>query len=553
MSNARPCSVAALALLTLGSLYSTGCKQEEVAPRTSGKALVKSQARDLYESPDGAWVATLADTAPTTEPGAPQDIFLGALWLVPADESSPRRLGGEVANLPGKVLFSQDSAYIGFLASYSVRQGAGELRLARTTGGEVTSLADGVTYFAFSADGAWIAWISDGTLSLRRTEGGPVTRVTDGVLLVEFGPKSTPSAGRLLIKRSVRAGGALLLDDLATGKLTAIARGVTDFAFSPTGDGFAFQGAGLLPPNAIQRPTEIGSPKISSPDAPGLYRVLDQEAPRLLTPQTVSVFRFSPAGARIAFLTPPISGPAGDLFVSDSGPATRVATRVSDMLFAPDGSVVFIGNFSAGLNAGTLGVLPPTGPVQEIAQNVAQFSLSPRGNWILATQQVFQNGSMSYGFGVRRVQAPPTEKLRILDNGISRFVADPDEKRVAFSAHCVDAGKACSLYVADFADLHKPEQVATRIAAFDFAPNGMLVVASRRDPKSAGRILFSLGFMAPLANAPIQTLDDQVAGEFVLAGPARKRVIYLVDERGREGVYAAEMGQPPAVPPPAAK
>jgi hypothetical protein len=210
--------------------------------------------------------------------------------------------------------------------------------------------------------------------------------------------------------------------------------------------------------------------------------------------------------------------------------------------------VVFIGSFSQGLNAGTLGVLPPSGAVQEIGQNVAQFSLSAKGNWILATQQVFQNGSMSYGFGVRRVSAPQTEKLRILDNGISRFTSDPEEKRVAFSAHCLDAGKACSLYVADFADLQKPQQIATRVAAFDFAPHGMVVVTSRRDATSAGRILLALGFQAPVPNAPIETLDDQVAGDFVLVGPGHNRVIYLVNERGREGVYASDLGQPPPVP-----
>src|SRR6185312_4663510 len=129
-----------------------------------------------------------------------------------------------------------------------VRQGVGELRLAATKGGTVESLGDGVSFFAFSNDGAHLGWITEGVLNLRPVAGGQPTRITDGVSLIEFGPAGTSAAGQLLVKRSLQAGGALLMEDLATGHLTAIARGVTDFGFSPIGDGYAFQAIGLLRP-----------------------------------------------------------------------------------------------------------------------------------------------------------------------------------------------------------------------------------------------------------------------------------------------------------------
>jgi hypothetical protein len=59
--------------------------------------------------------------------------------------------------------------------------------------------------------------------------------------------------------------------------------------------------------------------------------------------------------------------------------------------------------------------------------------------------------------------------------------------------------------------------------------------------------------MRPEAHAPIQTLDDRMTGQFALAGPDKRRVVYLVDERGREGLYQTALTQPPAPLPVAQK
>ena len=67
---------------------------------------------------------------------------------------------------------------------------------------------------------------------------------------------------------------AVPLGKQATGKLLAVARGVTVFGFAPTGDGFAFQGAALLPAGAVEKPIDAASGHGLGADAPGLYRVV---------------------------------------------------------------------------------------------------------------------------------------------------------------------------------------------------------------------------------------------------------------------------------------
>jgi hypothetical protein len=516
-------------------------------PRVSGTQLLKSPVANLYESADGAWVATLASPEATSEPGAPKDIQLGSLWLIPADKSPPRRLGGEVSNLAGSVLFSADSAFIAFVGGYSVRHGAGALRLARTAGGEVEELGDGVTFFSFSPNSEWIAWVSDGVLSLRRTASGPAKRVTDGVSVVEFGPKGTPAAGSMLIKRSARKGGALLLDDLPTGKLTAIARGATAFGFAPNGEGLAFECTALLPPTEVERRIDVASSRPTGPDAPGLYRIIGHDAPRRLTTEPVTDFKFSPVGTRLAYLSLPSGAPTGDLFATDGATPARVATKVSQMQFAADGSLVLLGSYDAGGSRGTLGISPPKGDLVQVAENVRQFSVSPKGGYIFYSQDIYRDGALSIGFAIHKLGAVPAAKPDIIDEGVFGYSTEPNDARLAYKAHCTDSGKSCNLFIADLAKGGKAEQLAGAIEGFEFGPEGMVVVSTRREADLTGRLIFALGYQRIVPNAPALTLDDNMSGEFALVGSSHHRVVYLVNEPGREGVYAADLREPPPV------
>ena len=80
----------------------------------------------------------------------PQDILLGALTIVPVAGGKASKIGNDVPNLPGKVVYSKDGSHVACVAGFSVLHDIGELKVAKVATGETESLADGVTYFGFS-------------------------------------------------------------------------------------------------------------------------------------------------------------------------------------------------------------------------------------------------------------------------------------------------------------------------------------------------------------------------------------------------------------------
>jgi hypothetical protein len=129
------------------------------------------------------------------------------------------------------------------------------------------------------------------------------------------------------------------------------------------------------------------------------------------------------------------------------------------------------------------------------------------------------------------------------------YTLDEAETKLAYKAHCIDEGRTCSLLVADLEKDTPPTLLAARVGAFEFAPGGLAVITSRPAAKLSGKLFFSLGTV-PLTvpqgakTAPITVLDDQVAGDFVLVGEGGKRIAYVIDEPGREGVGIVNLPSP---------
>lgn len=544
------------ALLMCALFAAAGCASKEV-PHVRGRTLLSAPAKELWVAPGGLTVATLTEASASGERGAPPDVLLGALTVVPVSGGAPRRVGGAVSNLPGSIAFSRDGQYLAFVAGYSIANANGELRLARLSGGEPEVLGTGVTFFAFSPAGDLVAWVSDGDLSVRPVAGGPVRRVATGVSLAQFGPAGTPAEGRLLVKRSVRVDGALLSYELASGKLTALARGVGAFGWSPGGDALAFHADALLAPAAVEPASRFAR---QGEDDSGLYLQLGLGRPRRVHAEGASEFKFSPKGRRLAFVTPPASGAStGDLYVVDgAGVPTKVAPRVAQFVFAQDGSLALLGAYDRSASAGTLGVFPPEGALVEVARSVRQFSVTPQGRFVLFLHGVVRNTTYSLGLAVYRLGAPQGEKFRDIDHGVTGYLVDAAEKRLAYKARCIDEGKSCSLFVADLQTPGPPTMLVSRVTAFEFAPDAeqLVVAASRPAAKLSGKLLFGLGTvptsLPPGAKwAQVALLDETVTGEFALAGADGRQVVYLVDEQGREGVGVVPLGagvRPAAAP-----
>lgn len=525
-----------LATFSLILMAATACTKE--VPRvTRGTRLVEGAVTGLYRSPGGDAVATLVDAQPARDPGAPRDLVTGSLHLASTTGSGSQRLGGGVTNLPDALAFSPDGRWLAFLSGYSIPRARGELQLVKVPDGQPETLAPAVSFYAFSADGSQIAWVADGQLFLRPVSGGEAKVVTEGVATVEFGPKDTPASRTLLIRRGLQSGGTLLAYDIASGTLRAIARGTRTFAFAPNGD-IAFQAESLLKPDQFALESVLARKAGDAPGAPALYLASGQNAKRL-SDESVTEFRFSSDGGRLAFLTPPRLGqPAGDLWLFDGQETKRVTTRVQSFSFGRDGSLVLLGAWEASASAGTLGVYSAAGDLREIARTVKQFTLSPKGGTVLFSQLVPINGVYSLGLSLQAIDAPADATPRQVGVGVYGYTVDANEQHLAYKSNCLEDAKACTLYVTDLGPAGDSRELARRVAAFEFIPgrSDLAVVTSRHAGKHDPRLVYTLATASMSPGKDLTLLDDRMTGHFLVA---KDRLVWLVSEEGREGLYAA--------------
>ncbi len=519
------------------------------APRVRGTTLISGKASEIWVAPGGRVVATLVGAESSGVTGAPAGLHLGSLTVVDVAGGTPRRLGGGVSNLPGSLLYSSDGKVLGFIAEYDVKSASGELRLVPTAGGTVQTIADGVTFFGFSPHGDQLAYISNGDLYLR-PPAGPSRRIASNVFLFQFGPKDTLAEDTLLIHRSYETDGALLSYDLKTAKLTAIAQGVQVFHWSPAGDALAFNAQGLLAPTDTQGPSVFGDKK-RGPRAPGLYVRWQGAAPVRVTETMAQDFKLSPVGGRIAYATPPGFSTTGDLWVAGRhAQPKKVAEKVEKFQFGRDGSLAVLGAWVQSAEAGTLGLLPPTGPLLEVARSVRQVFVTPHGRQMLYLHGIKQGHGWALELADRPFGVARTVEPREIDTAISGYAFDASETHLAYKAHCMDSD-TCELFVVDLTRPGRPVKLADSVAAFQYVPkaNELAVIASREAGHLTGRMLYSLTLM-PLtvpsgsATASMAVLDDDMTGEFAFAGPNKREVVYLVDEKGREGLDRASLDQP---------
>lgn len=532
--SARP-SVLLLCLFALFSLF--GCKKD-VERVQRGTRLVEGSTLGLYRSPNGSHVATLTDAQRVREPGAPEDLRLGSLHLAQLPEGPARRLGGGVSNLPNALLFSSDGTWLAFLSSYSLQRARGDLQLVRTSSDAAPeTLGLGVSYYVISADSAHIAWVSDGELWLRALSGGEARLVTQGVSMMAFAPPTATTATKLIIKRSQKAGGALLAYDLATRSLHALARDTRHFAIGPNGS-IAFQAEALLAGSDTGLESVLKR-KQPEAQAPALFLARADERPERISDEPVTEFRFSEDGERLAFLTPPRLGQtAGEVWVHDGKTTRRTVARAAAFEFAYNGELVVLAAWEPSASAGTLGVAALDGTLREVARNVKQFTLSPGRHTILFSHLVPTGGTYAMALSLQGIDAPDGTAPREVGVGVYGYAVDKTEKHLAYKAECLDQGKACTLFVTGLGAADDTRTLGKRVAAFDFLPgrNELGVVFSRHREKYDPTLLYELATVS-LGAAPVTTrLDDQMSGDFLPTGGA---LAWIVRESGREGLYAA--------------
>lgn len=519
-------SFIAVAIVAAAAL--AGCKTQGPPPyEGEGKAVALGPAREVIAAPVGDAVAWLADPAQALERGiaAPDHIYVGtATFGRPGGK--PVALGPGTSSGPGGFSFSPDGRWIGALTQWDFRNSRGSLVVGDVETGSVRPVAADTSFFAFSADGAWLAYVSGGTLYLQPAEGGESQRVTTEVATCEF----SPDGSALLARKRHLAGGQLVAYGIEDAKLRELGRNVADYRWSPDGERFAY----------TARAEEGGGYD--------LFVALAEGAPRKVG-SGVTSFLFSPQGEHLAFaggVSP--EKQLGDLFllIGDAKEPVQVGKDAMDYAFDPTGRrIAWLDGFRTQSRSGNLAWadVRSDAKAKRIAGDVPSYTWSPEGDALAFVQRVFQP---IFSIDLFLARLDEDEAVGIA-KGVFGYSFTPDGERLLFRTECIRNGRDCTLQSVPVDSPHsEPTSLTRRIYTYHLSPDGKwFLITYMRIQQDA----LDLAVIPADGSAPPKMIDRLVlpGTQFVGDPP---RIAYAVIEQDRLGVYQAEVLPQWLQPPP---
>jgi hypothetical protein len=460
-----------------------------------GHKLASGIARGLIAR-DGA-VAFLVDAGHPGEPGVPDDLLAGDLWL------DARRVGAGVSTKEGAYAFAPRGAELAWLARWQFREGIGELWTA-SPASEPRRVAARVSSFAWSNAGA-LAWVGDDRVGI-----GERTVALRSVQAVQW----SPDGRHLAARAAASAGGKLWVIDAGTLAVREAALGTSDFAFGSSG---ALAALGPPPPGGGDRPLLVDGVRVAAATA----------------------FAFSPDGKELALLSTSAhpGESSGELYRLDRerGTPRLVASRVSDWRWDAAGDLLCLARYDLRARAGTLTVSRPGEAPREIAGKVQGFSTS--GRRVLYLAQAPQKGDFRLElWGVDLDTATPAPHR--IDEGVYGWQLSGEA--VYYKARCAGGPRTCSLLRAPFAG-GPAEQLAPEVAGFELSGDGSRILVER--PHRGAPRSVDLAVI-PAAGAPRNDLKffvEEADPSSLFADGAGKRVAYAVIAAGKGGVFLADV------------
>ena len=462
-----------------------------------GRKLASGLARGLVAR-DGA-VAFLLDAAHPDEPGVPDDLLAGDLWL------DDRKAGSGVSMQEGTYAFSPRGSELAFLARWRFREGEGELWVA-SSGGAPRQVAKAARAFAWSPRGE-LAFVGRDLLGF-----GERTVALSGVQGVAW----SPDGSRIAARASAAAGGTLWAVDPQSGSAREMAIATSDFAFAPDG---ALAALGTPPPNGGDRPLLIDGVRVAAATA----------------------FAFSPDGRELALLsTGKQPGEVtGDLYrlARPSGAPRLVASRVAEWRWGAAGDLLCLARYDARARAGTLTAAAPGGTAAEIAGKVQSFSVS--GRRVLYLVQAPEKGDFKLELWGVDLSTPRLEPRRF-DEGVYGWTLSPDGATLYYKARCAGGPRSCSLLRAPFAG-GAPEVLAADVSGFDLSRDGKRILVQQPHRGSARAV--DLAVISAAGDAPgrVKPFVEEVDPSSRFADDAGKRVVYAIVAAAKGGVFLADV------------
>src|SRR5690606_34723345 len=269
--------------LLVVALALAACKKAEPPPyQGKGRAIYRGPAREVIVAPDGGAIGWIADPVQAKEKGtnAPDHVYVGRATY-DTGSGDPVTLGDGVATTTkvGTFFFSPTGDHVGALTEWSFAHGEGTLVVGSTRGKGVRRVAPKVSFFAFSRDGKWLGYVSDGKFLVEPADGGQPVELTAEVATFEFSPDSQWVLAR---KRSVVGGQLMLARRDGADPARPLASRVNEYKWSPDGRRIAYTTRG-----------EEGGSDLFVLDINGTARRVGKGVP---------TFAFSPRAKHLAFI-----------------------------------------------------------------------------------------------------------------------------------------------------------------------------------------------------------------------------------------------------------
>ncbi|AKU90741.1 PD40 domain-containing protein [Vulgatibacter incomptus] len=504
----------------LAAVVVAGCKAPPPkAYQGEGKLVAAGPAREVIAAPDGGAVAWLAapDLAKDKGHNASDQTFIGTATFAPM--GAPVTMGPGVATLPGSFFFSPTGAQVGALTRWSFKLQRGTLVVGDVAQSRARTVAEQVSFFAFSSDGARLGYVAENVLFVGPADGSrPAERIAEQIATFDF----SPDGKSLVARRRALGGGQLVHADLEKGgEPRIVGEKVADYRWSPDGSRVAFTArndegtADLFVEKAGAKAERVG--------------------------KGVTAFRYAPDGKHLAFIgdvTP--KKQFGDLFVlGEDGAAVKIGEDVTELDFDPKGRrLAWLDKYNPHNRGGVLtwAELSAKPEARKLGSNVPSFVWSHDGSRLAYVQrQLAPVFSIDLYLATVGAEGDPAKVAQ----GVFGYSFATRDDRLYFRTQCIRNGRACDLQSVDVAHpAGAVRMIAKAIHTFEPADadeSTLLVTYARTDADA-----LDLAMVPADGSSKPRMLDERVlAGTKILRG-GKARVAYAVLDPARLGVYVAD-------------
>lgn len=488
------------------------------ASATPGNWLAEGPARALQASGSGASLAFLQHLEHPQGPGVPDDLVRGDL-LLSRGGARAVQVGSGVPDLPGAVAFEPGGEALAFLAAFRVREGEGELWVARP-GSSPQRLASSAGSFAWSPRGGTLAYVDEGALHVVDAAGRPAAPALRPVQ----GFTWSPDGGWLAARAKASARGRVSV--LEGGAWRAAAEASSDFAL---GAGGALAVLGLPGPKGGDRALSLLEPGAAAARQIG----------------KATSFDFSPDGSLVALLaTGKSPGEAsGDLSLAaraGTAAARPLGAKVSAWRWSQASDLLYLSRFDLRSRAGALYALPKGArEPRELSARVQSFSVAGRRAFFLVQHPQKKDYTIElWTLDLAAPAASPQAAPRKVDDGVYGYQLSRDGALLYWKSRCV-ALRSCALFRAPADGSAPPVELLPQVAGFELSRDGGRLLSALPHRGSRALDLVVLDARGPAPRAPAPQVASAEPGALFL-DEAGRRVAAAASGPGRGGVLLVE-------------